>query len=331
MRRREFIALLGGAAATWPLSARAQQPDRVKRVGVLMAYAESDLEAVARVKAFTQALEGRGWTDGRNVQIEYRWASGDRERFRAYAVELVGLQPNVILSATTPVLGTLLRETRTIPIVFLSVSDPVGDGFIASLARPGGNATGFINIESSMAGKWVELLKEISPNMTRATAIFNPKTTAGGGAYFLQPFEAAARSLAVEPIFAPVQDTAELESAVAALAADPGGALVVLPDGFNVNHRKLIISLAARHRVPTIYPYRYMVTEGGLTSYGIDLLDMYQRAAEHVDRILKGEKPADIPVQAPAKFEFAINLKTAKSLGLTIQPTLLTRADEVIE
>ncbi len=296
-----------------------------------MAYAESDQEAVDRITVFTKTLQNLGWTNGRNILMEYRWAAGNAERFRAYATELVQLKCDIILSATTPVLAALLKQTRTIPIVFLSVSDPVGDGFVDSLARPGGNATGFINIESAMAGKWVELLKEIVPGLARADMIFNPKTAAGGGSYFMGPFKAAASSLAVEPIAVPVSDPAELENAVVAHSRESHVGLIVMPDSFTVNHRALIISLAARHRMPVIYPYRYMATEGGLMSYGIDLSDMYKRAAPYVDRILKGTKPADLPVQAPAKFELVINLKTARALGLDMPPTLLGGADEVIE
>jgi putative tryptophan/tyrosine transport system substrate-binding protein len=241
------------------------------------------------------------------------------------------LKCDAILSATTPVLAALLKQTRTIPIVFLSVSDPVGDGFVDSLARPGGNATGFINIESAMAGKWVELLKEIVPGLARAAIIFNPKTAAGGGSYFMGPFKAATSSLAVEPIALPVSDPAELENAVVTLSRESHVGLIIMPDSFTVNHRALIISMAARQRVPVVYPYRYMATEGGLMSYGIDLSDMYKRAAGYVDRILKGDKPADLPVQAPTKFELVINLKTARALGLDMPPTLLDGADEVIE
>jgi ABC-type uncharacterized transport system substrate-binding protein len=331
MRRRDFIKVIGGTVGAWPLNARAQPANRIRTVGVLMAYGPSDQEAVDRVTAFTKTLQNLGWTDGRNIRIEYRWAAGNAERFQAFASELVQLQCDVILCATTPVLAALLRQTRKIPIVFLSVSDPVGDGFVGSLARPGGNATGFINIESGMAGKWVELLKEVVPGMARACMIFNPKTAAGGGSYFMGQFKAAASSLAVEPIALAVNDRAELETAMATRGHESNVGLIVMPDSFNVNNRGVIISLAARHRTPVIYPYRYMATEGGLISYGIDLLDMYKRAAPYVDRILKGEKPANLPVEAPTKFELVINLKTAKTLGLTVPPILLGRADGVIE
>jgi putative ABC transport system substrate-binding protein len=335
MRRREFITLFGGAATAHclsPLAARAQQSSPMRRIGVLIGLAESDPQNQASLAAFTKALQELGWTDGRNMRIDYRWAAADVNRMRALAKELVGLQPDLIVGQTTPVVAALRRETTTIPIVFVTVSDPVGSGFVASLPRPGGNITGFINIESSLSGKWIEMLKDIVPRVTRATLMFSPET-APYFAYYLQPFEAAARSSAVEPIAAPIHTAADIERVVASLGDRPDTGLVIMPDTFTAirSNLDLIISLAARYRVPTIYPYRYMVAAGGLASYGIDLTDLWRRAPTYIDRILKGAKPADRPVQLPTKFELAVNLKTAKALGLDMPATLLGRADEVIE
>jgi putative ABC transport system substrate-binding protein len=330
MRRREFITLVGGAAA-WPLAAQAQQPTKVRRIGVLMSLAASDPVARPEIAALQRGLGDLGWTDDHNIKIEYRWASGETERIRTLAQELVELQCEVIFSRTTPVTAALMRETRTVPIVFAQVSDPVGNRFVASFARPGRNVTGFTNIESSMPGKWVELLKEIAPRVTRVAAMFNPDTAPTGGLFFLHPFEAAASSLGVEPIATRVYDTAGIETAVAALAREPGGGLIVMPDPFLLTHRELVVGLAARYHLPAIFAFTYWTRWGGLMSYGIDSPDVFRRAASYIDRILKGTKPADLPVQAPVKFELAINLKTAKALGLTISPTLLARADEVIE
>jgi putative ABC transport system substrate-binding protein len=329
MRRRHFIGLLGGAAA-WPFAVRAQQG--MRRIGVLLGNAEDDPQTVAGLAAFTKALQELGWTDGRNLRIDYRWAAADVDRMQAFAKELVGLQPDLIVGQTTPVVAALQRETRTIPIVFVIVSDPVGSGFVASLPRPGGNITGFINIESSLSGKWIEMLKDIVPLVTRAALMFNPDT-APYFAYYLQPFEAAARSDAIEPIAAPVRTAADIERVVANLGDRPDTGLVLMPDIYVTTRRNfdLIISLAARYRVPTIYPYRYMVDAGGLISYGTDNTDLYRRATTYVDRILKGAKPADLPVQLPIRFVLAVNLKTAKTLGLDIPATLLGRADDVIE
>lgn len=296
-----------------------------------MAYAPTDAEARTRVMAFVRELARLGWVDGQNLRIEYRWAGGDTQQIAAHSVELVRLQPDAIFAATTPVVRALLRETRTIPIVFVSVSDPVGDRFVEGLARPGGNATGFINIESSMAGKWVELVKAIAPNVTRVSIVFNPTTAAGAGAYFMAPFEAAARAIALQPRTVAVKDPSELDSEIALLGADRTSALIVMPDSFNVVHRDRIIAAAARHAVPAVYPYRYMAAAGGLMSYGVELLDMYVRSAVQVDRILRGADPREMPVQVPAKFEFVINRKTAEALGLTIPQNLLLRADEVIQ
>ena len=330
MRRREFITLLGGAAA-WPLAARAQQPERMRRIGVLMGYAESDREGQAFVAAFREELQKLGWTEGRNIRIDTRWATpDDAESRQRFAKELVALQPDLILSHSTPTTAALLQQTRTIPIVFAIVSDPVGSGFVASFPRPGGNVTGFTNMEPTMAGKWLELLKEIAPRVARVAFLFNP-ATAPYAEYYLNPFKAAAASFAVEAIAAPVHDTSELETVVAAQAREPNGGLIVMPDTFTTAHRAEITSLAARYRLPAVYPFRFFAELGGLLSYGNDLVDNFRRAATYADRILKGAKPSELPVQAPVKFELVINLKTAKALGLTVPPASLARADEVIE
>jgi putative ABC transport system substrate-binding protein len=332
MKRREFITLLGGAAVAWPLAAHAQQSGRMRRIGMLLGNTEGDPQAVANLAAFTKALEELGWMDGRNIRIDYRWGAADVSRTQALAKELVGLQPDLIVAATTPPVIALQRETKTIPIVFVVVSDPVGSGIVASLPHPGGNITGFINIEASLSGKWIEMLKDIVPRVSRAALMFNPET-APYFAYYLQPFEAAARSSAIESIAAPVHTVADIERVVASLGDRPDTGLVVMPDIFLTTQRNLdpIIALAARYRVPTIYPYRYMVAAGALISYGTDNVDLYRRATTYVDRILKGAKPADLPVQLPTKFELAVNLKTAETLGLDMPATLLGRADEVIE
>ena len=331
MNRRKFITLLGGTSAAWPLAARAQQPERVRRIGVLMGYADSDPAARSFIAAFVRGLEESGWTDGRNVRIEYRWAVGDVEQMRTFAKELVALQPDVILANTTPVTLALHRATRTIPIVFAIVSDPVSEGLVASLSRPGGNITGFINMEASMGGKWLELLKEIAPGVKRAAIMFNPDTAPGRGSYFLGSFEAAAQSLAVEPIMAAVRSDADIERVITDLTREPGGGLVASSDGFILVHRASLVSLTARHKVPAIYGSQVSPKAGGLLAYGADNLDIFRRAAPYVDRILRGAKPADMPVQVPTKFELVINLKTASALGLTVPPQLLARADEVIE
>jgi ABC-type uncharacterized transport system substrate-binding protein len=330
VRRREFIALLGGAAAAWPLAARAQQPERMRRIGVLMSLAESDPEAQARVAAFRKGLQTLGWAEGRNVRIDIRWAASDAALMQRFAKELIALQPDLILSHNTPTTASLLQQTRTIPIVFVVVSDPVGSGFVASFPQPGGNVTGFTNIEPTMAGKWLELLKEIAPSVARVALLFNP-ATAPYAEYYLGPFKAAAASLALEMIAAPVHDTSELESAIAAQARAPNGGLVVMTDSFLVAHRAEITSLAARYRLPAVYPFRFFVELGGLLSYGNDLFDNFRRAASYADRILKGEKPSELPVQAPVKFELVINLKTAKALGLTVPMIMQMTADDVIE
>jgi len=330
MRRREFITLLGGATVTWPLAARAQQPDRMRRIGVLMGFPESDSQAQSFIAAFRDGLQKLGWTDGRNIRIDTRWPGFDAESRQRFAKELVALQPDLILSHTTPTTAALLQETRTIPIVFATVTDPVGSGFVPSLARPGGNVTGFTLVEPTMAAKWVELLKEIAPRVNRVAMLFNP-ATATYADYFLTPFKAAAASFGVAAIAAPVRDMSELESVVAAQAREPNGGLIVMPDSFTDTHREEIISLVARYHLPAVYAYRFFTERGGLLSYGADLRDNFRRAADYVDRVLKGEKPADLPVQAPTKFELVINLKTAKELGLTITRDFLLIADEVIE
>jgi putative tryptophan/tyrosine transport system substrate-binding protein len=329
MRRREFITFLGGAAA-WPIAARAQQAERMRRVGVLMGWPESDPIYPPRVGAFAQALAQLGWTDGQNVRIEVRWTNGDVERAGELAKELVALQPDVILGSTTPSIAALQRETRTIPIVFAVVSDPVGAGFVANLPRPGGNITGFINIEASMGGKWLELLKEVAPRVTRAAIMFNPDTAPGGGSYYLAPFEAAARSLAIEPTQARVHSDTEIEAAITALGREQSG-LVVMDDSFMSIHRGTVILLAARNNVPAIFSLSFSTKEGGLISYGINSVDLFRRAATYVDRILRGTKPGDLPVQVPTQFELGVNVKTAKTLGLTIPPSVIAIADEVIE
>jgi len=329
MRRREFVILLGGsAAAAWPLAAHAQQSNRLRVVGVLLAMAPDDPEAQLRVKAFEAGLRELGWTEGRNLRLEYRWAAGDAALLRKQATELVGLAPDLILATSTPVLAAL-RQENPLPIVFVQVTDPIGGGFVPNLARPGGSLTGFTSFEFTIGSKWLEALKHVAPAVTRVALIFNPDT-APFAHMFWQPVEDAAPSFDVEPMQAPVRDVGEIERTVAAFARQNGG-LMVLPDVSTTNHRDLIIALAARHRLPAVYPYRYFATSGGLMSYGSDLADVYRRAASYVDRILKGAVPGDLPVQAPAKFEFVINLKTANALGLTVPPLWLGRADEVIE
>jgi putative tryptophan/tyrosine transport system substrate-binding protein len=330
MRRREFIAGLGGAAV-WPLAARALQPDRMRRIAVLMDRDENDPEGKADLTAFTQGLGELGWTDGRNLRIDVRWTAGSVDRMRALAKELIGLRPEMILAASTPVTVALQRETRTIPIVFAPVADPVGSGFVASLPRPGGNITGFSFIEASMASKWLELLTEIAPGVRRVAIMFNPDTAPHVRSYFLPPFEAAARTLKLVPIAAPVHRDAEIETVIGSLGGEPGGGLVIAPDGFTTSHRAVIVSLAARNNVPAVYSLSVFARDGGLLSYGPDRVDMFRRSASYVDRILGGAKPADLPVQLPVKFEMFLNAKTAKALGLTVPQSILLRADEVIE
>jgi len=331
VKRRELITLLAGAAAAWPLAASAQQPERMKRIGVLMGYPESDSEAQTKIAAFQDGLQKLGWTEGRNTRIDTRWATpADAESMERFAKELVALQPDLILSSTTPTTAALLQQTRAIPIVFATVADPVGSGFVASFPRPGGNVTGFVVFEASLPGKWLELLKEIAPRVNRIAFLFNP-ATATYAEFYLNPFKAAAASFAVEAIAAPVRDRSELESVVSAQAREPNGGLIVMPDSFTDLHRAEITSLAARYRLPAVYPRRIFTEVGGLLSYGIDQLDNFRLAATYADRILKGEKPADLPVQAPTRYELVINLKTAKALGLDVPLFFQQRADKVIE
>jgi len=332
MRRREFIMLVGGAAVAWPRSARAQQLDRVRRIGVLMGYPESDAEAQAFIAAFRKGLQKLGWTEGRNIRIDTRWSTpADAEAMQRFAKELVALEPDLILSNTTPTTAALLQQTSSISIVFAMVADPVGSGFVASFPQPGGNVTGFVTTEGSLGSKWLGLLKEIAPRVTRVAMLFNPAAAATFAKYWLNPFKAAAASLSVEAIEAPVRDKFELESVVAALAREPNGGIIVLPDSFTDAHRVEITSLAARYRLPAVYAYRFFTVLGGLLSYGIDLSDNFRRAATYADLILKGEKPSNLPVQSPTNYVLTINLKTANALGLDVSLSLQQRADELIE
>jgi putative ABC transport system substrate-binding protein len=327
MNRREFIATLGGATA-WPLAAHAQQRERLRRIGVLMSDAEDNPQTQARVVAFFQGLRQLGWTDGQNARIDIRWGAGDADRIRTYAAELAALQPDVCLASGSPAVAALQRS-RLVPIVFVTVVDPVGAGFVASLARPGRNLTGFLLREYGMSAKWLELLKEVAPNMTRAVVLRDP--TISGGSGQLGAIQAVAPSFRVELRPIDVRDTGEIESEITAFAQTPHGGMLVTGSPLAEVHRDLIVTLAARHRLPAIYPNHSFVAGGGLMSYGPDVVDQYRHAAGYVDRILKGEKPADLPVQAPTKYELTINLKTAKALGIEVPPMLLARADEVIE
>jgi putative tryptophan/tyrosine transport system substrate-binding protein len=329
MRRREFVSLLGGAAAAWPVAVRAQQPERVRRVGVLMPLAADDPQSLRRLTAFVQGLQQLGWTDSRNVRIDVRWAAGDPDRFRSYAAELVALAPDVILAGAVSSMMPLQQATRSVPLVFVQVTDPVGAGFVASLARPGGNATGFTLFEFGVSAKWLELLKQMAPRLTRVAVLRDPSSSTGIGQFAAMQGVAPALGVEVSPIG--VSDPGEIERAMAEFARGSNGGMILVPTAQTLIHRELIITLAARHRLPTIYPYRYFVTAGGLMCYGPDEIEQYRRAAGYVDRILKGEKPADLPVQAPTKFELVINHQTARMLGLTVPPTLLATADEVIE
>ena len=327
--RREFISLLGGAAVAWPLAARAQQGEPMRRIGVLSSLASDDAEGQVRNAAFLQALQELGWTVGRNVQVDHRWTSADPDRIRKSAAELVALAPDVILATSSPVTAALLQATRTVPIVFVQVADPVGSGLVESLARPGGNATGFTTFEYGISVKWLELLKEIAPRVTRVAILRDPAIASGIGQ--MAAIQGVAPGFGVELHPLGVRDAAEIERGVTAFARSSNGGLIVAANPLTLVYRELIISLGLRHQLPTVYPQRYSVSDGGLISYGPNSIDPYRRAAGYVDRILKGEKPADLPVQAPTKYELVINLKMARALGLDIPPSVLARADEVIE
>jgi putative ABC transport system substrate-binding protein len=335
LKRREFITLLGGAAAApamlWPFAARAQQPERMRRIGVLMGDSENNRAARLQAQALQKGLEELGWTDGRNARFDYRWIAGEAERARPLAKELIALQPDVLVSHGTPVSLAVLQETSIVPIVFVNVADPVNVGLVASFARPGGNVTGFMNMDPSMGGKWLEVLKDLKPSIRRVAFMFNPDTAPAHGRYYLPAFEAGAASLAVEPIVTAVHSAVEIERATIALAHEPNGGLIVSPDLFLAAHYPLIVELTARHRVPAICAFRTYTDIGGLISYGSDAIDIFRRAASYVDRILKGAKPADLPVQTPTKFELVINLNAARALGLTVDRDFLLRADDVIE
>ena len=329
LKRREFVTLLAGAAA-WPIATRAQPANRVRRIGVLMGIGERDPEGEARIAAFQQGLRDLGWIDGRNLQFDILRTTGEPEQTRSLSKELVERNPEMIVAVSTPAVAAILHETKIIPIMFVQVIDPVGGGFVSSLARPGGNITGFVTFEFSMGGKWLETLKQVAPQVARVGLIFHPQT-APFSESFVRVIEAAAPSFAVESIAMPVRDTDELESAVASFAAKPDGGLIILPDLFNTTHRETLVALADRYRLPAVYPFRYYVASGGLVSDGVDTSDLYRRSAAYVDRILKGAKPGDLPVQGPTKFELVINVTTARALGLSVPQTLLATADEVIE
>jgi putative tryptophan/tyrosine transport system substrate-binding protein len=330
VRRRAFIALVAGFASCsfW---ARAEQGDRVARVGLLSSIAESDPEGQVMVRALDKALRDLGWVAGRNLRIDRRWGAGDPARIEALAKELVALNPDVVVGYTSMPVIALRKQTSAIPIVFVQVADPIGQGFVAKLAHPGGNITGFTSFEPSMVSKWAELIKEIAPGISRIAYIFNPDTAPYVDRYFVEPLEASARSLGMEPLAVRAHSLGDIESAITALGHGSGGALILLPDTFNILHRAQIVALTAEHRVPSISPYQFAATEGGLMSYGVDQVELFRRAAGYIDRILKGAKPGDLPVQAPTKFELVINLTTAKALGLTVPPPLLSAADKVIE
>jgi putative ABC transport system substrate-binding protein len=330
MNRRKLLALLGGAAASWPVVARAQQGEGVRHIGVLMGWSETDPLYRIWFAAFVQALARFGWVEGANLRIEQRWTNAEFERIAPFAKELVERKPDVILSGTTPVTVALHRETITIPIVFAIVSDPIGAGLVAGVSRPGGNITGFINVEAGMGGKWLDLLKEIAPRIIRAAIMFNPDTAPGGGSYFLDSFEVAAQSLGVEAVTVRVRSDAEIETAITSLGRERAG-LVSMTDSFMDVHRGTVIASAARNNVPAIFDGSQFARAGGLISYGPNYADIFRRAAGHVDRILRGAKPADLPVEVPTRFDLVINLKTARALGLTIPESFLARADEVIE
>ena len=327
MRRRQFLGVLG-AAATWPVAARAQQAERVRRIGMLLGFPDTDPESPARIELFQQTLDRLGWKEGRNVHIDYRWAGAERNRLQMHAKDLIRAMPDVVVAETSPATAALKQESRTTPIVFINAGNPIGSGFVASFTHPGGNLTGFTNYVPSMGGKWMDLLKELAPGLTRTAALFNPRTHTG---QYWDVLDAAGRSFNVTFAKAAVEDAAAIGPAIEAMAGEPGGGLLVMPDAFTMNHRETIVALTARHRVPAIYPYRVFPDSGGLISYGMSRIDVYRDAASYVDRILRGERPADLPVQAPTKLELVINLMTAKALGLEVPPTLLAIADEVIE
>jgi putative tryptophan/tyrosine transport system substrate-binding protein len=329
MRRRDFITLLGGATATWPLAARAQQGERMWRIGVLMGYPEGDPQAQANVIALRRGLQDLGWMEGRNLQIDYRRAGGDPDKARTFARELIGMTPDAILPSTNQVTRILQQETRTIPIVFAFVGDPVGSGFVASLARPGKNITGFANFENSIGGKWVELFKDLAPSAERVGFVYNPDAAPNVG--FFHAAESAAPSLAIKVAALAVRDATDIDQEITAFASEPGGGLIVAPHAVTLGYRKLIIELAARHRLPAVYSDRYFAESGGLLSFGNNTADLFRRAASYIDLVFKGAKPADLPVQLPTKFELVVNVKTAKTLGLIISESFLARADEVIE
>jgi putative ABC transport system substrate-binding protein len=332
MKRREFIAFASGAAVGWPLVARAQQPERMRRIGVLMSLEENNPDGKTQLSLFAQGLADSGWAEGRNLRMDVRWGGADVNRTQIFAKELVALQPDVLLAQGTPGTAALHRETTTIPIVFVIVADPVGPGFVAGLPRPGGNITGFINSEAAIGAKMLELLTELAPGLKRAALIFNPDTAPGRGTYYFRDFEAAARSSKLEPIAAEARSDAEIETAITSLGGEPRGGLVVTPDYFMFNHSEAIVLQAARNNVPVVYPWKSVVVgQGGLLSYGPDLADIVRRSAPYVDKILRGANPADLPVQVPVKFEMAVNAKTAKMLGLTLPPSISMRTDEVIE
>jgi putative tryptophan/tyrosine transport system substrate-binding protein len=328
--RREVIALLGGALTSWPLPANAQRTGRTRVVGALMGLAD-DAETSVRSKAFEQGLEKEGWSVGHDLRIEYRYAEGDPARIEAFAKELVELKPDCILGHSTPVVAALMRSTRTIPIVFVAVADPIGSGFVATMARPGGNITGFTMLRATITGKHISLLREMVPQLARVAIMYNPDAAVGGSTFFLRPFIESATKSKVRPITAEVHVPSEIENAITKLGSESGSGLIVVSDNFITVHRELIISLTAQFRIPAIYPYRYFAEAGGLVSYGVDAVDLFRRSSEYVSRILRGARPADLPVQAPTKFELVINLRTAKALGLVIPKILLAGADAVIE
>ncbi len=330
MRRRELIILLGGTMAAWPVKSRAQ-PERMRKIGVLMGLSQSDPEGPPRIAVFKQELQNLGWSEGKDLQIEYRWAAGDADRITAYAKELAGAMPDVLIAHLTAATEALLLQTRTIPIIFVVAADPIGSGFVDSLSRPGGNVTGFTNFVPSLGGKWIEMLKEISPGIKRVALLFNPEVAAGGGSFYARPVQAAALALAVEPTVALARNAIEIEKALDEVSHDAESGLIVMPDLFTTTHRELIVRLAAQHRIPAIYPYRYFATDGGLMSYGIEIVDLFRRTAAYVDKILRGARPSELPIQQPEKFEFVINLKTARALDLTVPRILLARADMLID